>query len=84
MNITYTPTYPILIRNSDSTYLVTYSVLITERIYRLIQLPVSFCVASQCLSFPILVTISKHLPVSLTQPRYTVCIKQANTCPDSL
>ena len=32
MNITYTPTYPILIRNSDSTYLVTYSVLITIRI----------------------------------------------------
>jgi len=42
MNITYTPTYPVLSRNSDITYLVTYSVLITIRIYRLIPLPEDF------------------------------------------
>ena len=52
MNITYTPTYPILRGNSDTTYLVTYSVLITIRIYRFIPLPEDFCgVDKSCASY---------------------------------
>ena len=57
MNITYIPTYPILRGNSDSTQLLTYSVLITIRIYRVIPLPEDFCGVDK--------TVDKYVPVDM-------------------
>ena len=59
MNITYTPTYPILRGNSDSTYLVTYSVLITIRIYTFFPLPEDFCGVDK--------TVDKYVPVDMNK-----------------
>jgi hypothetical protein len=62
MNITSTPTYPVLSRNSDITYLVTYSVLITIRIFRFIPLPEDFYRVDK--------TVDKYVPVDMNKQVY--------------
>ena len=56
------PTYPVLSRSSDITYLVTYSVLITIRIYRSITLPEDFCGVDK--------TVDKYVPVDMNKQVY--------------
>jgi len=61
MNITYIPTYPVVSRNSDITYLVTYSVLITISICRSIPLPEDFCGVDKMVDKYVPVDMNKHM-----------------------
>jgi hypothetical protein len=56
-----TPTYPVLSRNSDITYLFTCSVLITISIHTLITLPADFCGVDKTVDKYVPVDMNKHL-----------------------